>query len=213
MLVITATLFVGIAEQTPNQEFTTASAAAPFYRAMAAMFLYDAAVLVIDWLKTPRRKRGRLKPYVVWTIANTTIGIACAFFGFKAIAHEGTLATFGFFGFDLDLRLVAPTIFALACVRTFADYVAGSDKNSCSPSPCSRKRRPPMSGRLEWTCIFLRPSVSKSGASRQCPLAPAWLIGSRTAAFFNKGAGHQRSRIERPPMRGAAPRHLRCSQS
>jgi hypothetical protein len=57
MLLITAILFVGIAETLPKQPTTVGAASDPsFYYFMGFLFIFDIFVLIVDYSKSDRER-------------------------------------------------------------------------------------------------------------------------------------------------------------
>lgn len=111
MLLITAILFVGIAEVIPDSK--TPSNPAYFYYSMWILFWFDAFVLILDFLKSDKVRKQKLKQsYKAWIPMNLLVGMVCL-----AVAIYGwsPLVSVSFF------------IFILALARTILDYSLSDD--------------------------------------------------------------------------------------
>jgi hypothetical protein len=131
MLLITAIFFVGLAEAIPKAGTTPASIPAAselayFYYLMAALFLFDAVVLWIDFLKSDADRKIKLEgSYQKWIPGNLGFSIFCACAAYL-IDPVGRLAP------TLGLTSIAPmpvvvVVFCVAAARTFADYWFSDD--------------------------------------------------------------------------------------
>ena len=132
MLVITAILFVCMAETLPRPNGGTFSApeAGHFYRLTAITLMFDVAVLVVDIFKTSAEKRARLGSYLTWIPVNTLLAAICyvlasSFDGLDSItaSTELPIPLIGMVSFGT----IAFVIFVLSLLRTIADYWAGRD--------------------------------------------------------------------------------------
>jgi len=136
MLLITAMLFVCIAESIPKPtvswvaagEKTFMTDTALFYQLMLITLVFDAAVLLIDYLKSDKQVLPRLESYLVWIPANLVLAGLCYYAGcLAAAAREPTSALVAVDGYSLNLQGVSVFIALIAFVRTFVDYWAGKD--------------------------------------------------------------------------------------
>lgn len=126
MLLITAILFVKIAQSIPVPKsagaslfFTGPAPETPdyFYRWMAVLLFFDVFVLIVDWLKSKALKiegRKKLSAYLPWIILNGLLGLVCMW----AVCRPAFLPSY-------SEPSVSQIVLALAVVRTFFDYVAG----------------------------------------------------------------------------------------
>ena len=118
MLLMTAIFFVKIAQAIPGPGLSfldNSGKATPghFYDWMAAMLFFDAAVLIIDGLKSAvlgSRAWAQLGVYVTWILLNVALGVVCLMVPQTAWSPEA----------------VGIVVFLAALVRTVADDVAGS---------------------------------------------------------------------------------------
>lgn len=126
MLLITAILFVKIAQAIPVPGSASGSAilgaSAPtspnyFYRWMATMLFIDAAILIVDGVKSRFLAidgGAALSSYVKWIVLNALLGVVCmcAAYPPEAIASLSELT-------------IALIVFGLAFLRTVMDYIFG----------------------------------------------------------------------------------------
>jgi hypothetical protein len=125
MLLITAIFFVKIAQMIPGPSVllgagsTAASpkAATLFYEWMAALFLFDVVVLIIDWIKTDILNPGGhadLDAYPQRIVLNLPLFGVCL------------SAAYPFWGLEgLTAQTLAITVLVFAFLRTLLDYIFG----------------------------------------------------------------------------------------
>jgi hypothetical protein len=127
MLLLTAVLFVCIAESIPSAaDIRSANEFAPgrFYFWMSVTFGFDVFVLFVDGLKNWKR-RSELRPYPVWIVANSLLCAVCLIasqlvlldFSLKTVS----VAILG----DVTLFTLSLVVFVCAVVRTIVDYLFG----------------------------------------------------------------------------------------
>lgn len=73
MLLITAMLFVSVAEAIPNKDGFLTHDAAVFYLMFTVTLVVDIVILLIDRCKSEPATRARLAPYAIWIGANTVL--------------------------------------------------------------------------------------------------------------------------------------------
>jgi hypothetical protein len=145
MLLLTAILFVCIAEAIPKQpeagHALTEMHAQWFYHWMAVMLGFDVLILIVDFLKSPVKERGQLKAYIAWVIVNAVLAWICRNVSFMSEPAGAGLAVTvplpGGWSVDATLWHVSLVVFAAALMRTVADYefeqgflLARADRNS-----------------------------------------------------------------------------------
>jgi hypothetical protein len=115
MLLISAILFVGIAEAIPKQSMNGKSDPADpaqFYFFMSFLFFFDSLVLVVDFFKSDRGRKEIIKnPYKRWIPVNFCMSVFCFVFAY-AIAQDGAISVFP----------ISIIVFAAAAARTLYDY-------------------------------------------------------------------------------------------
>jgi hypothetical protein len=131
MLLITAILFVKIAQSIPVPQTTSGSpggailgqALAPpstpdnFYHWMAIMLFIDAGILFVDGIKSGllgTEGAKELLAYIPWVILNLILGFVC----WHAASPPGFLSSLS----ELTMSIV---VFVVALLRTILDYVFG----------------------------------------------------------------------------------------
>jgi hypothetical protein len=127
MLLITAILFVKIAQAIPLPKTEATSAifsAVPaptkpdfFYRWMAAMLAFDVFILIVDWIKSALLKierRSALSGYILWIVLNSLLFAVCL----------GAAVPLDFVSAYSE-QTIAFAVFLFAFTRTFIDYIAG----------------------------------------------------------------------------------------
>lgn len=132
MLLVTAILFVGLAEAIPKAEDIHKAAPTPadlayFYYFLSVLFLFDAIVLWADFLKSDAGRRLKLQEsYKQWIPANLILCVFCAFAAYL-INPTGALAAFvGLQPFPM-ITALSIVVFAAAAARTFFDYWFSGD--------------------------------------------------------------------------------------
>jgi len=130
MLLITAILFVKIAQSIPvpqttsggtilGQGFTPPSTPTNFYLWMAIMLFIDVGILVADGLKSwalGTESVTKLRPYIKWLVLNLVLAFICWY----AASPPAFLSSLS----DLFISIA---VFALAFSRTLLDYIFGED--------------------------------------------------------------------------------------
>ncbi|ACK51217.1 hypothetical protein Msil_2285 [Methylocella silvestris BL2] len=121
MLLITAILFVGIAEAIPKPSAPGAAPPDPaqFYLFMAFLFAFDVFVLIVDYLKSDAARKQKLwNSYALWVPVNSLMGVLC-----WAAAHGvNQAATPGASAVPSLPVIVSILIFIAAAARTLVDY-------------------------------------------------------------------------------------------
>lgn len=123
MLLITAILFVKIAQSIPGSAIL-GGAAPPattslFYQWMAIMLSIDVVILIIDGLKTKYLETDvdtQLGAYVKWIILNFALAIICLI----AKSPPEVLS-------HLSANTISIIVFAFAFLRTVFDYIFGKE--------------------------------------------------------------------------------------
>jgi hypothetical protein len=117
MLLITAILFSKIAQAIPGPGliFSDSPVTAPghFYDWMAGMLFFDAAVLIVDLVKSSLlgvRVLSRLGAYLGWIVLNILLGIVCLY-----VPHIISSA-----------ETASIVVFGAAFLRTVLDYICGT---------------------------------------------------------------------------------------
>lgn len=132
MLVITAILFVCIAEAIPRADPSkgyvySVAESSMFYNLMAIMLVFDVMVLVVDFLKTPEAQRADLSSYLVWIPANLILAGLCYGAG-SSISDAPTLVSAADVVIacgSINFQELTFYLFIAAVIRMFADYWAG----------------------------------------------------------------------------------------
>lgn len=127
MLLITAILFVGIAESIPKSGSPVADLHPErFYVFMSVLFGFDVFVLGIDFWKSGERRREDIREsYKVWAISNL---ILCAIFFSAALSIDPTAKVATFFGWGhFSLTVLSVALLIAAAIRTLADYALSDD--------------------------------------------------------------------------------------
>ena len=113
MLLITAILFVGVAEAIPGSKIPS-SDPAYFYYSMCILFWFDVFVLVFDFLKSGKDRKNKLRQsYYLWIPMNFFVGLICLAVGAICGLSPLTIVSFG--------------VFILALSRTVLDYSLSDD--------------------------------------------------------------------------------------
>ena len=115
ILLITAILFVGIAEAIPTSK--DSSGGSYFYTFLGFVFIFDALALWIDFVKAPRAQRSQLRSYSLWIILNGVVWLSCWAAAFPASKWAEPRLAYG----------VSVAVFVLAAIRTVADYFFSDD--------------------------------------------------------------------------------------
>ncbi len=115
MLLVTATFFVKISQTIPGQGLIGSVEMDPklFYAWMAAMLLFDALVLLVDWVKSSLLNLTAwkdLEVYGRWIALNVVFGAACYYLAYKT---------------SLSSEHLGMAVFAGAALRTVLDYLFG----------------------------------------------------------------------------------------
>lgn len=132
MLLITAILFVKIAQSIPVPQTTSGSGGSilsqgltppttpdNFYRWMAIMLFIDVGILAVDGIKSwllGIQSPAQAVAYSKWVVFNFGLGIICWF----APSVPGLLPSLS----ELATSII---VFACAFLRTVADYITGKD--------------------------------------------------------------------------------------
>jgi len=116
-LVITAILFIKIAQAIPNPAPATGLAGPTpntpehFYGWMAAMFAFDVIVLIIDGIKS-----WLFKIYGKWIVLNLALATVCLLAAWQASIWP-----------SLSVNWTGAIVFGFAFLRTILDYVFGHE--------------------------------------------------------------------------------------
>jgi hypothetical protein len=125
MLLITAILFVKIAQAIPGAGLGFGGGAPPqtpqlFYEWMAGMLAFDVVVLVIDWIKSGILKTqgwNELRVYAIWVVLNFVLALVCYF----AASPPSFILS------RISIDTVAVGVFVIALIRSILDYSLGRD--------------------------------------------------------------------------------------
>ena len=129
MLLLTAILFVCIAETIPQQVKVAGGAdtyphAGLFYGFMAVMLTFDVIVLIVDRFKS--ETRAALRPYLLWMVCNVALAVVCfvSAFGIGVHAAPTSDTLLGVWNATIPFGSLTIAVFAFAVVRTFVDYLS-----------------------------------------------------------------------------------------
>nr|WP_294548953.1 hypothetical protein [uncultured Rhodopila sp.] len=127
MLLLTAVLFVCIAESIPSAaDIGTPSDFAPgrFYFWMSVTFGFDVFVLGVDYVKNWQR-RSELRPYWVWIVANSLLCYICLRASqLVLLDYSVKTVSVALLG-DVTLFTLSVVVFICALLRTIVDYSVG----------------------------------------------------------------------------------------
>ena len=132
MLLITAMLFVAIAEAIPHPQeslphrIVTVADTLAFFEIMCATLVFDVAILVIDRIKAEDAVKAKLLPYKTWIALNTAFAIVCGAIAY-AVAHADSQGVAKVFGLSVDLHVIFPLAAITALGRTVWDYRVGKE--------------------------------------------------------------------------------------
>jgi len=130
MLLLTAILFVCVAEAIPKQPEAGHAAAElnpqAFYYWMAVMLGFDVFVVAVDRIKTPKPERPKKKPYLDWMWMNAALAGLCWWASRITAPSGAALAVivplpWGW-SFATTLWRVSCGVFVAAVLRTVMDY-------------------------------------------------------------------------------------------
>jgi len=126
MLLLTAVLFVCIAESIPSAaDIRNPGDFAPgrFYFWMSVTFGFDVFVLGFDLIKN-RRRRSELQPYRVWMVANSLLCYVCLRASQLSLDFTHKTVSVAVLG-DVTLFTLSLVVFICALLRTIVDYSVG----------------------------------------------------------------------------------------
>ena len=124
MLLITAILFVKIAQAIPGTTILGTGSSSPgtptlFYKWMAFMLFVDVGILIVDGVKNKlldTRAQAELGAYIKWIVLNISLAAVCL-----VAEHSSACIT------AVSANIISIIVFAFALLRTILDYIFGKD--------------------------------------------------------------------------------------